>query len=87
MFATPGRDELERKKALVEADEGPFAGVRSVQALWRERRGVSGESGESRGKGDGRGGEGGEGRGRRGKRWGCFGEEERGGKEGRCAVM
>ncbi|KAL5116453.1 hypothetical protein ACEQ8H_005689 [Pleosporales sp. CAS-2024a] len=38
VFSTPGRDELERKKALVEADEGPFARATSVLDLDGERR-------------------------------------------------
>jgi hypothetical protein len=43
VFSTPGRDELERKKALVEADEGPFARVVSVADLNASRRVISGE--------------------------------------------
>jgi hypothetical protein len=51
IFSTPGRDELERKKALVEDDEGPFARVRSVGDLEGERRRVSsGIVGEREGK-------------------------------------
>lgn len=42
VFSTPGRDELERKKALVEVDEGPFGLVGSVADLREERRRVSG---------------------------------------------
>ena len=43
VFSTLGRDELERKKALVEADEGPFARVVSMQDLNQSRRIISGE--------------------------------------------
>lgn len=56
VFSTPGRDEMERKKALVEADEGPFARVTSMSDLDDERRRVSGMKGAiKRGKGDGNG--------------------------------
>jgi hypothetical protein len=48
IFSTPGRDELERKKALVEADEGPFARVASVADLNASRRVISGEVGNER---------------------------------------
>jgi hypothetical protein len=41
IFSTPGRDELERKKALVEVDEGPFARVVSVADLNASRRVIS----------------------------------------------
>ncbi|KAH8708563.1 hypothetical protein GQ44DRAFT_777080 [Phaeosphaeriaceae sp. PMI808] len=41
IFSTPGRDELERKKALVEADEGPFARAISMMDLRDERRWIS----------------------------------------------
>tara|TARA_R110002003_G_scaffold27_5_gene1370 strand:+ start:2126 stop:2731 length:606 start_codon:yes stop_codon:yes gene_type:complete len=41
IFSTPGRDELERKKALVEVDEGPFARVQSMMDLDKERRRIS----------------------------------------------
>jgi hypothetical protein len=41
VFSTPGRDELERKKALVEVDEGPFARAKSMMDLDEERRRVS----------------------------------------------
>ncbi|KAF2824711.1 hypothetical protein CC86DRAFT_456739 [Ophiobolus disseminans] len=41
IFSTPGRDELERKKALIEVDEGPFARVQSMMDLDEERRRVS----------------------------------------------
>jgi hypothetical protein len=41
VFSTPGRDELERKKALVEVDEGPFARATSMMDLDEERRRVS----------------------------------------------
>lgn len=37
MFLTPGRDELERKKALVEVDDGPFARAVSMQDLEARR--------------------------------------------------
>ncbi|CAO2653170.1 Nn.00g025810.m01.CDS01 [Neocucurbitaria sp. VM-36] len=52
IFSIPGRDELERKKALVEADEGPFARAVSVQDLQARRRRIS------EGKGVGKEGEG-----------------------------
>ncbi len=80
IFRTPGRDELERKKALVEADEGPFAGVQNVAALAKERREVSGESSE---------GQGGEGeRKEKKRRWGCFGRGRTAGEGGGgCWVM
>lgn len=42
VFSTPGRDELERKKAMVEPDQGPFGRVISMQDLDRERRRISG---------------------------------------------
>lgn len=53
IFSTPGRDEMERKKPIVEEDEGPFANARSVQDLEQTRRRVSegtrdGEKGERR---------------------------------------
>lgn len=41
IFSTPGRDELERKKPIVEEDEGPFAKATSVQDLAQRRRRVS----------------------------------------------
>jgi len=41
VFSTPGRDELERKKALVEIDEGPFARAVSVQDLDARRRQIN----------------------------------------------
>lgn len=41
IFSTPGRDEMERKKALVEVDEGPFARVQSMMDLDAERRRIS----------------------------------------------
>jgi hypothetical protein len=41
VFSTPGRDELERKKALVEDDEGPFAKAVSMADLEERRRVVS----------------------------------------------
>jgi len=43
VFSTLGRDELERKKAFVEADEGPFARAVSMQDLNQSRRVISGE--------------------------------------------
>jgi hypothetical protein len=44
IFSTPGRDELARKKALVEVDEGPFARAKSMADLREERARVgSGE--------------------------------------------
>lgn len=59
VFSTPGRDELERKKALVEVDEGPFARATSVKDLDRRRRRVSivegvEERGDWRKRGQGR---------------------------------
>ncbi|KAF2850167.1 hypothetical protein T440DRAFT_115861 [Plenodomus tracheiphilus IPT5] len=56
VFSTPGRDELERKKALVEIDEGPFARAVSVQDLDARRRQVSGKSDESEERGERGGG-------------------------------
>lgn len=50
IFSTPGRDEMERKKPIVEEDEGPFAEAKSIQDLEQSRRKVSEgvkESGES----------------------------------------
>jgi hypothetical protein len=41
IFSTPGRDEMERKKALVEVDEGPFARVQSMMDLDEERKRIS----------------------------------------------
>ncbi|KAI5368969.1 hypothetical protein J4E82_010211 [Alternaria postmessia] len=41
VFSTPGRDEMERKKALVEDDEGPFAKAMSMADLDERRRVVS----------------------------------------------
>ncbi|KAF3040706.1 hypothetical protein E8E12_006327 [Didymella heteroderae] len=38
IFSTPGRDEMERKKPIVEEDEGPFANAKSVQDLEQRRR-------------------------------------------------
>jgi hypothetical protein len=43
VFSTPGRDELERKKALVETDDGPFAKAVSMADLNERRRVVSEE--------------------------------------------
>ena len=40
IFSTPGRDEMERKKPVVEEDEGPFAKATSMQDLERTRRRV-----------------------------------------------
>lgn len=53
IFSTPGRDELERKKALVEADEGPFARAVSMQELNHARRVISGEVGRGGGQPEG----------------------------------
>ncbi|KAH7402341.1 hypothetical protein DE146DRAFT_631571 [Phaeosphaeria sp. MPI-PUGE-AT-0046c] len=69
IFSTPGRDELERKKALVEADDGPFGRAISVADLAAERRRVSG--GTSKRKDGRREGEGGHGE-REKKRRGCM---------------
>ncbi|KAF2621257.1 hypothetical protein BU25DRAFT_463860 [Macroventuria anomochaeta] len=41
IFSTPGRDEMERKKPIVEEDEGPFATATSMQDLEQRRRRVS----------------------------------------------
>ncbi|XPS81480.1 hypothetical protein M3J09_013414 [Ascochyta lentis] len=41
IFSTPGRDEMERKKPIVEEDEGPFAKATSMQDLEQRRRRVS----------------------------------------------
>lgn len=41
VFSTPGRDEMERKKPIVEEDEGPFARATNVQDLEQSRRRVS----------------------------------------------
>jgi hypothetical protein len=49
IFSTPGRDELERKKAMIEDDEGPFARAKSMIDLKEERRKVS--TGKGKGKG------------------------------------
>ncbi|KAH3947688.1 hypothetical protein HBI56_237810 [Parastagonospora nodorum] len=55
IFSTPGRDELERKKALVESDEGPFARAKSMGDLRVERMRVgSAGDGEEREGGDGK---------------------------------
>ncbi|KAI4954497.1 hypothetical protein J4E91_002210 [Alternaria rosae] len=43
VFSTPGRDELERKKAVVETDDGPFAKAVSMADLDERRRVVSEE--------------------------------------------
>ncbi|KAI4665881.1 uncharacterized protein J4E78_003346 [Alternaria triticimaculans] len=43
VFSTPGRDELERKKAIVETDDGPFAKAVSMADLNERRRVVSEE--------------------------------------------
>lgn len=54
IFSTPGRDEMERKKPIVEEDEGPFAKATGMQDLEQRRRRVSegtkdgGERGEKR---------------------------------------
>ncbi|KAJ4361794.1 hypothetical protein N0V83_010735 [Neocucurbitaria cava] len=68
IFSTPGRDELERKKALVEADEGPFARAVSMQDLQQRRRRVSEGNAVAVVSG---GGEGQEGKGARVKKRGC----------------
>jgi hypothetical protein len=54
VFSTPGRDELERKKALVEPDQGPFAGATSMADLDEERRRISGLKGIDEGGNKGR---------------------------------
>jgi hypothetical protein len=41
VFSTPGRDEMERKKPIIEEDDGPFAKVKSVKELNVDRRKVS----------------------------------------------
>lgn len=41
IFSTPGRDEMERKKPIVEEDEGPFAKATNMQDLEQRRRKVS----------------------------------------------
>jgi hypothetical protein len=41
IFSTPGRDEMERKKPIVEEDEGPFAKATSMQDLEQRRKRVS----------------------------------------------
>ncbi|KAF1924007.1 uncharacterized protein M421DRAFT_9155 [Didymella exigua CBS 183.55] len=40
IFSTPGRDEMERKKPIIEEDEGPFAKAMSVRDLEQSRRRV-----------------------------------------------
>ncbi|KAF1829011.1 hypothetical protein BDW02DRAFT_574364 [Decorospora gaudefroyi] len=50
VFSTPGRDELERKKALVEADQGPFGRAVSVADLNAKRRVISGGGEEGVGR-------------------------------------
>ena len=42
IFSTPGRDELERKMALVEVDEGPFSRVTTLTDLRESRINISG---------------------------------------------
>jgi hypothetical protein len=54
VFSTPGRDELERKKALVEPDQGPFARVTSMADLDEERRRISGLKGIEKDEKEGR---------------------------------
>ncbi|CBX91663.1 hypothetical protein IAQ61_010962 [Plenodomus lingam] len=73
VFSTPGRDEMERKKALVEIDEGPFAKAVSMQDLAMRRRQVSGMSGDGVESGE---------RGGKKKMWkkGC-------GMSDRCCIM
>lgn len=51
IFNTPGRDELERKKALVEPDEGPFARATTVADLRERRRRISEGTVEEKKKG------------------------------------
>lgn len=72
VFSTPGRDELERKKALVEIDEGPFARAATVQDLNARRRQIHTRNDEEQdydGKGE-----------KKGRIKGC-------GLGGRCCVM
>jgi len=52
IFSTPGRDEMERKKPIVEEDEGPFASAKSVQDLEQTRRRVSEGTGDGEEKGE-----------------------------------
>jgi hypothetical protein len=54
VFSTPGRDEMERKKPIVEEDEGPFARAKSVKELEVDRRVVSGGTTDGVEKGDGK---------------------------------
>jgi hypothetical protein len=54
VFSTPGRDEMERKKPIVEEDEGPFAGAKSVKELEVDRRVVSGGTTDGVEKGRGK---------------------------------
>lgn len=54
VFSTPGRDEMERKKPIVEEDEGPFGRVKSVKELEADRRKVSGRTTDDVEKGDGK---------------------------------
>ncbi len=42
IFSTPGRDEMERKKTIVELDEGPFGRVTTVADLRKERNAIMG---------------------------------------------
>ncbi|KAH7382214.1 hypothetical protein BKA66DRAFT_441799 [Pyrenochaeta sp. MPI-SDFR-AT-0127] len=41
IFSTPGRDELERNKALVEPDQGPFSRATTMADLQERRRRIS----------------------------------------------
>lgn len=50
IFSTPGRDEMERKKPIVEEDEGPFASAKCVQDLEQTRRKVSEGTRDGEGK-------------------------------------
>lgn len=79
VFSTPGRDEMERKKALVEVDEGPFGRVASVAELNESRRVVSGGVRRERGAGGDVGSSGSSSKGGK-KDGGC-------GLRGRCCVM
>ncbi|KAJ4374632.1 hypothetical protein N0V86_007505 [Didymella sp. IMI 355093] len=52
IFSTPGRDEMERKKPIIEEDEGPFASAKSVQDLEQRRRRVSEGTNDEQEKGE-----------------------------------
>ncbi len=49
IFSTPGRDEMERKKPIIEEDEGPFAKATNMRDLEQRRRTVSEATRESGG--------------------------------------